>query len=226
MTEDVVVEPMTEEFILGRCLHDGPLSRDTINQWPSASTLPWARYREMKTRRLFIAAGFFVAQLTGGTTVMAEEGVRLMNLKQPPLNTTMTGVLKGVSDYHGLNLSEPMIYGLSGHAFLINIHVQLCPSGPYCWKLCWNDEMFFWDRFADEPDPDPERYLRNDYETVDGAIKAMGYGNEIVANSDCIRPEESPAIARHEGRQAIRGLVLDSIREGRPVIATLISSTP
>jgi len=27
-----------------------------------------------------------------------------------------------------------MIYGLSGHAFLINIHVQLCPSGPHCWK--------------------------------------------------------------------------------------------
>jgi len=60
--------------------------------------------------------------------------MKLGKLKQPPLNTTMMGVLKGVSDHHGLNLSEPMVYGLSGHAFLINIHVQLCPSGPYCWK--------------------------------------------------------------------------------------------
>jgi|SaaInl7_200m_RNA_FD_contig_21_2482284_length_926_multi_7_in_0_out_0_1 GNAT superfamily N-acetyltransferase len=47
--EDVVVEPMTEEFILWRCLHDGPLSRDTINQWPSASTLPLIRYRDRNT---------------------------------------------------------------------------------------------------------------------------------------------------------------------------------
>jgi len=70
----------------------------------------------------------------GGTIVMGKEGERLVNLKQPPLNTTMMGVLKGAADYYGLGLSEPMIYGLSGHAFLINIHVELCPSGPYCWK--------------------------------------------------------------------------------------------
>jgi hypothetical protein len=46
MVEDVVVEPMTEEFILWRCLHGGPLSRDTIDQWSSAGKLPWDRYRE------------------------------------------------------------------------------------------------------------------------------------------------------------------------------------
>jgi len=28
MMEDVVVEPMTEKFIVWRCLHDGPLARD------------------------------------------------------------------------------------------------------------------------------------------------------------------------------------------------------
>jgi hypothetical protein len=27
-----------------------------------------------------------------------------------------------------------MAFGGSGHAFLINVHAQLCPSGPYCWK--------------------------------------------------------------------------------------------
>lgn len=71
---------------------------------------------------------------TGGMVVMGEEGTRLVNLKQPPLNTNMMGVLKSAADYHGLGLSEPMVFGLSGHAFLINIHTQLCPSGPYCWK--------------------------------------------------------------------------------------------
>jgi len=47
--EDVVVEPMTEDFALWRCLHDGPLSRETISQWPSASTMPWVRYRDRNT---------------------------------------------------------------------------------------------------------------------------------------------------------------------------------
>jgi hypothetical protein len=49
MIEDVVVEPMTEEFILWRCLHGGPLSRDTIDLWPSDSAMPWTRYRDRNT---------------------------------------------------------------------------------------------------------------------------------------------------------------------------------
>ena len=45
MVEDVVVEPMTEEFILWRCLHGGPLSRDTIDQWPPDTAMPDSRQR-------------------------------------------------------------------------------------------------------------------------------------------------------------------------------------
>jgi len=91
--------------------------------------------RNMAKMKLFVTAlGLMATILPGCMIAMAAEGTRLENLKQPPLNTTMMGILKGVADYHGLNLTEPMIYGLSGHAFLINIHVELCPSGPYCWK--------------------------------------------------------------------------------------------
>ncbi len=79
-------------------------------------------------------AALMIVVSAGGMIAMGDEGTRLANLKQPPLNTTMMGVLKSVADYHGLALSEPMVFGLSGHAFLINIHTQLCPSGPYCWK--------------------------------------------------------------------------------------------
>ncbi len=49
MIEDVVVEAMTEEFIVWRCLHGGPLSCKTIDVRPvpaEMSTMPWARYRE------------------------------------------------------------------------------------------------------------------------------------------------------------------------------------
>ena len=45
MIEDIVIEPMTEEFILWRCLHSGPLSSATIDQWPSDSQIPLERYR-------------------------------------------------------------------------------------------------------------------------------------------------------------------------------------
>lgn len=45
MVEDVVVEPMTEDFILWRCLHDGPLSRKTIDQWSAKWAALLKRYR-------------------------------------------------------------------------------------------------------------------------------------------------------------------------------------
>ena len=56
------------------------------------------------------------------------------NLKMYPFETTMMGVLKGITDYFDIAVSDAWLFGGSGHAFLINIHEQLCPSGPYCWK--------------------------------------------------------------------------------------------
>lgn len=61
------------------------------------------------------------------------------NLKMYPFNTTMIGVLKGIAEYYDIPVSDAWLFGGSGHAFLINIHEQLCPSGPYCWKY----EPFF-----------------------------------------------------------------------------------
>lgn len=60
------------------------------------------------------------------------------NLGMAPYNTTLMGVLKGVADYYGLRATGAWLFGASGHAFLINIHEELCPSGPYC----WNPETF------------------------------------------------------------------------------------
>ena len=60
--------------------------------------------------------------------------MRLENLNQPPFNTTLMGVLRGVLDYYRIQATDAELYAGSGHAFLINIHDQLCPSGPYVWK--------------------------------------------------------------------------------------------
>jgi hypothetical protein len=60
--------------------------------------------------------------------------MKLENLSQGRLNTTMMGVVKAVLDYYHLETSEAWAFGGSGHAFLINISDDVCPSGPYCWK--------------------------------------------------------------------------------------------
>jgi AraC-like DNA-binding protein len=59
--------------------------------------------------------------------------MELADLRQPPIATTLMGSIKGVSDYFDLDLDLAMLFGLSGHAFLLNIHDKMCPSGPYVW---------------------------------------------------------------------------------------------
>lgn len=56
------------------------------------------------------------------------------NLRQPDFNTSMMGVIRGVLDYYGIKISDAMAYAGSGHAFLINVHEVICPSGPYVWN--------------------------------------------------------------------------------------------
>jgi len=54
------------------------------------------------------------------------------------------GSMKGCFDYLGIEISDAWLYGASGHAFILNIHNELCPSGPTSWKsnrmteLCMN----------------------------------------------------------------------------------------
>ncbi len=60
--------------------------------------------------------------------------VRLHGLEQPPYHTTMMGVAKGALDYYGITRTPGEAFMLSGHAFLMNVHEELCPSGPYLWR--------------------------------------------------------------------------------------------
>lgn len=60
--------------------------------------------------------------------------MEIAGLKQPPLCSTDMGCIKGVSDYFDNDLSTAMLFGLSGYGYMINIHKELCPSGPYVWN--------------------------------------------------------------------------------------------
>ncbi len=51
-------------------------------------------------------------------------------LKPIPAWSSFIGCTKSCSDYLGFDYSLPWIGGISGYAFLMNIHPELCPSGP------------------------------------------------------------------------------------------------
>jgi DNA-binding HxlR family transcriptional regulator len=42
--------------------------------------------------------------------------------------------LHGCIEYLGIELSKPWLFGITGHAFIINIRDHICPSGPTAWK--------------------------------------------------------------------------------------------
>ena len=45
VVDQLVIEPMTADFILWRCLHGGPLSRANINKWSADQAQNWERHR-------------------------------------------------------------------------------------------------------------------------------------------------------------------------------------
>jgi hypothetical protein len=53
--------------------------------------------------------------------------------------TAHMGCLKSCLDYLGVAISRPWLYGGTGHAFVLNVHEALCPSGP----TAWNTSMLF-----------------------------------------------------------------------------------
>ncbi len=57
-----------------------------------------------------------------------------LDITQPPLNTSHLGVMQSASTYFELPWSTAELFVGSGHAFITNIHGELCPSGPYVWE--------------------------------------------------------------------------------------------
>jgi hypothetical protein len=44
------------------------------------------------------------------------------------------GCLKGCLVYLGIDVTDGWLFGATGHAFVLNIHDELCPSGPTAWR--------------------------------------------------------------------------------------------
>jgi hypothetical protein len=62
---------------------------------------------------------------------------QLENCKWSPHWVSHLGCVKGCVDFLGLDISNAWLFGGTGHAFIINLHEEVCPSGP----TAWNTEM-------------------------------------------------------------------------------------
>jgi hypothetical protein len=58
---------------------------------------------------------------------------KLDGLFWKPMWVSHLGCIKGCLDYLGIEMSDDWLFGGTGHAFVINVHEKVCPSGPTAW---------------------------------------------------------------------------------------------
>jgi len=73
---------------------------------------------------------------------------------------SILGCVKGCANFLKIPITNGWLYGISGYAFVLNIHDELCPSSPTAWnmsvihKLLPNAGLFTNDIFAWQNQPD------------------------------------------------------------------------
>ncbi|MGI5816858.1 MAG: hypothetical protein ACOX9R_02040 [Armatimonadota bacterium] len=65
----------------------------------------------------------------------------LEGLEWKPAWISHMGCHHGCIDYLGLGISRAWIFGGTGHAFAVNVHEELCPSGPTAWNTDQVDHL-------------------------------------------------------------------------------------
>ena len=73
MIDKVVIEPMTDDFIVWRCLHNGPLTQENIDMWPAEEKTSFDHYRERNTSLLKK-----ITQIYGSCAIIARIGEKVI----------------------------------------------------------------------------------------------------------------------------------------------------
>lgn len=66
-------------------------------------------------------------------------GKKIESLRWKPMWVSHLGCIRDCLDYLNFNISDAWLFGATGHAFIINMHEVVCPSGP----TAWHTEMLF-----------------------------------------------------------------------------------
>jgi len=59
---------------------------------------------------------------------------KIEKLAWKPMWVSHLGSLKGCLEYLGSDMTDAWLFGGTGHAFIMNIHETVCPSGPTAWR--------------------------------------------------------------------------------------------
>jgi len=73
MADGLVIEPMGEDFILWRCLHGGPLTKQSIEEWPTPDTMGWESRRAMNVPVLRQ-----ITKAYGACAILARDGDKVV----------------------------------------------------------------------------------------------------------------------------------------------------
>ena len=113
----------------------------------------------------------------------------LKGLRAEPLWMTRVGGLIGAAKYLKLDASPAWIYGATGHAFALNIHEVVCPSGPTAWCAEKCDELAAnigivvedYSQFKGSGDfaAGQERIWRNVCAAIDVGLPAFGWELDV-----------------------------------------------
>ncbi len=82
-----------------------------------------------------LAAKAIPVAVSPSSTAARKNGkVILENVKRNPAWMAQIGCIYDFVQHQKLDIARAWLYGGSGYAFALNIHDQLCPSGPTAWK--------------------------------------------------------------------------------------------
>lgn len=109
----------------------------------------------------------------------------LRKLRWNPKWVTHLGCIKGCMEYLGIDIADAWLFGATGHAFILNIHEVVCPSGPTAWnymrllELCRNLGVEVDTVSGQKSDKDfahkQERAFRMVRESIDKGIPCYGW---------------------------------------------------
>ena len=66
---------------------------------------------------------------------------KLDKLHWTPRWVSHLGCVKGCLNYLGVEITDAWLYGGTGHAFVINVNPESCPSGPTAWRTMMLGEL-------------------------------------------------------------------------------------
>jgi hypothetical protein len=126
--------------------------------------------------------------------------------------------------YHGDPQVDRFVYGLDNimqHLGERNQYPYFLGMSGNAFKVAWSDSAYHPERFSDST-PAPEPAGLHDVGSVEAALKATGYGFEILGNRACVTPHAADGLGAQAGNAEVRETTLASIADDRRPVLVLM----